>query len=69
MTIAGRPVIFQAMEWILICLAAGVVALLAFRVLTAKRHGGDAVPGPFNFDKYKAEEFSRRGLFDKTKWR
>jgi len=57
------------MEWIFIALAVGVVIVPAFFGLAANRHNGSSVPGHFNFDKYKAEELTRRGLFDKTKWR
>jgi len=57
------------MEWIIFALAVAVaVALAAFFGITAKRRGGGSIPGRFDFDRYKSEELSRRGLFDKTKW-
>lgn len=56
------------MEWIFIALAVGIVALVALFVMAGNRHDGESVPGQFNFDRYKAQELSRRGLFDKTKW-
>jgi len=59
-----------AMEWIIvIALAVGAVALVAVLALRIKRHDAGNVPGRFNFDGYKEGELTRRGLFDKTKWR
>jgi len=61
------------MEWILItALAVCAFALVAVFVLRNKRHGGESIPGHFDFsrfDHYKADENAKRGLFDKTKWR
>jgi hypothetical protein len=58
------------MEWIIItALALGVFVLAAFFVLRIKRHTGGSVPGRFDFDGNKQSELSKRGLFDKTKWR
>ncbi len=55
------------MEWIVtVALAVGGFALVAVRGLTAKRHDGESIPG--RFDRYKSEELSNLGLFDKTKW-
>ena len=56
------------MEWIVIAVVIGIVILVALLGLTAKHHEGRGIPGRFDFDRYKAEELSRRGLFDKTKW-
>jgi len=42
---------------------------MAIYFFTAKPPGGGSVPGRFDFDRYKESEISRRGLFDKTKWR
>jgi hypothetical protein len=58
------------MEWIIgITLAVGVIVLVAVLVLRTKRQDGGSVPGFFHFDHYKQNELSKRGLFDKTKWR
>ena len=57
------------MEWIFIGLAVGIIALVAIFTIAANRHGGATVPGHFDFDKYKSQELSTRGLFDKTTWR
>lgn len=59
------------MEWItvIVCALGIVGVLLAVFALMGKRHPGSPVPGHFDFDRYKASELSRRGLFDKTKWR
>ena len=57
------------MEWIIaIALAVGVFALAAIFVLRVKHHPG-SVHGDFRFDSHKTGELSKRGLFDKTKWR
>ena len=56
------------MEWIFISLAVGIIALVASFAITANRYDGATVPGHFDFDKYKSQELSKRGLFDKTKW-
>lgn len=57
------------MEWFLILFGIGVATLAVYIILTSKRQGRDSVPGRFDFERYKAEELSRRGLFDQTKWR
>ncbi|MFU2207161.1 hypothetical protein [Solidesulfovibrio sp. C21] len=57
------------MEWIFISLAVGLIALVAIFAIAANRHDGATVPGHFDFDRYKQNELSKRGLFDKTKWR
>lgn len=58
------------MEWIITAaLITAVFTLLAVVVLRAKRHDSGTVPGRFDFDGYKEGELSKRGLFDKTKWR
>jgi hypothetical protein len=58
------------MEWIITAaLAVGGLVLLAFFVLRTKRHDGGFIPGRFDFDGNKHNELSKRGLFDKTKWR
>ncbi len=57
------------MEWIFIGLAVGLVALVAIFAIAANSNDGVTVPGYFDFDKYKSQELSKRGLFDKTKWR
>ena len=57
------------MEWIFISLAVGIVALVAMAALVGNRHDGESVRGSFDFDRYKQNELSKRGLFDKTKWR
>ncbi len=59
------------MEWptILLVVLGGVGIPVAIYFFTAKPPGGGSVPGRFDFDRYKESELSRRGLFDKTKWR
>ncbi|EFL52211.1 conserved hypothetical protein [Solidesulfovibrio fructosivorans JJ]] len=57
------------MEWIFISLAVGLIALVAMFAIAANRYDGATVPGHFDFDRYKRNELSQRGLFDKTKWR
>ncbi|EHJ46659.1 hypothetical protein DFW101_0642 [Solidesulfovibrio carbinoliphilus subsp. oakridgensis] len=57
------------MEWMFILLGVGVVVLIVFLLMATKSHDRESVPGRFDFDRYKAEELSRRGLFDHTKWR
>lgn len=59
------------MQWITFFVAGALIAgiLAALFALTAKHRTPGAVPGGFNFDRYKASELSRRGLFDKTRWR
>ena len=57
------------MEWIFISLAVGIVVLIAVLALIGRNEDGGAVKGHFNFDRYKQTELSKRGLFDKTKWR
>ncbi|EHJ47073.1 hypothetical protein DFW101_1062 [Solidesulfovibrio carbinoliphilus subsp. oakridgensis] len=57
------------MEWIITAaLAVGVFVLVAILVLKAKRHDAGTVPGLFHFDRYKQNELTQRGVFDKTKW-
>ncbi len=56
------------MEWIFICLAVGLIAMLAIFAIAANSNDGATIPGHFDFDKYKSQELSKRGLFDKTKW-
>jgi len=59
-----------AMEWIIaIALAVGAFVLVAVLALRIKRHDAGNVPGRFDFDRYKETELTRRGVFDKTKWR
>ncbi|HML61686.1 hypothetical protein [Solidesulfovibrio sp.] len=57
------------MEWIFISVAVAIIALAAIFVIAANSNDGATVPGHFDFDKYKSQELSKRGLFDKTKWR
>ncbi|MFP5258426.1 MAG: hypothetical protein ACLGQH_05320 [Acidobacteriota bacterium] len=57
------------MEWIFISLAVGIVALIVLLAMTGQRKDGGPVKGHFDFDRYKQTELSKRGLFDKTKWR
>ncbi|KHK01260.1 hypothetical protein [Desulfovibrio sp. TomC] len=58
------------MHWITITvtglLAAG--SLAALLALCAKTRGHGIVPGGFDFDRYKASELSKRGLFNKARW-
>jgi len=59
----------SAMEWIIaVVLAVGAFILVGVLVLRTKRHDAGSVPGRFDFDRYKEGEFTRRGVFDKTKW-
>jgi len=58
------------MEWIITsALAAIAVALVALLLLRTKRHDGGKLKGLFDFGHHKRNELSRRGLFDKSKWR
>ena len=59
------------MHWITITVAGFLLAgsLAALLALCAKTRGHGIVPGGFDFDRYKATELSKRGLFDKTRWR
>ena len=60
------------MQWITFSIAGMLLAgfLAALIALTAKHRNPGVVPGGcFNFDRYKANELSQRGLFDKTRWR
>ncbi|WP_300156074.1 hypothetical protein [Solidesulfovibrio sp.] len=56
------------MEWIFIGLAVVLIAMVAIFAVAANSNDGATVPGRFDFDKYKSQELSKRGLFDKTKW-
>ena len=57
------------MEWIFIGVAVLVVlALAGLRIWKAKHQPG-SVHGDFRFDQHKGLETSKRGLFDKTKFR
>ncbi|WP_165352060.1 hypothetical protein [Solidesulfovibrio carbinolicus] len=56
------------MEWIFISLAVGLIALVAIFAIAANNNDGATGPGFIDFDKYKSQELSKRGLFDKTKW-
>ena len=56
------------MQWIYISLALGLAAVVAIFAIVAKSHDGVTIHGHFDFDKYKSQELSKRGLFDKTKW-
>lgn len=57
------------MEWFII--GGGVLVAIAIGVVIfgGKSRGDGAVPGRFDFDSYKDQEFAQRGLLDKTKWR
>lgn len=59
------------MEWpSILLIVLGLVGIFAAAFsLADKRQDGGSVPGRFDFDRYKQSELSRRGLFDKTKWR
>jgi len=70
MTNTAPACYLSTMEWIFIIIAVVVVCALGGVVaLTAKRRGGGAVRGWFEFDKYKTGENSKRSLHDKTRWR
>ena len=57
------------MEWIIaFALAVGVFVLVAVFILRAKHQPG-SVHGDFRFDSHKTGELSKRGLFDRTKFR
>ena len=57
------------MEWIFIGIAALVVLTLAVLPIWKAKHQPGSVHGDFRFDSHKTGELSKRGLFDKTKWR
>ena len=52
-------------------IAIAVLAILAMVVLFVRvaKHQSGSVHGDFRFDKHKGLETSKRGLFDRTKWR
>ncbi|WP_173362484.1 hypothetical protein [Solidesulfovibrio magneticus] len=56
------------MEWIFISLAVGLLALVAIFAIAANSNVSATAPGFIDFDKYKSQELSTRGLFNKTKW-
>jgi hypothetical protein len=45
---------------------AGIFMFSLIFVWRVKKETGCPVPDPFDFNRYKALELSRRGLFDKT---
>lgn len=57
------------MEWIFIGLTVLVVLTLAALHIWKAKHQPGSVHGDFRFDKHKGLETSKRGLFDRTKWR
>ena len=52
-------------------IAIAVLAILGLVVLFVRvaKHQPGSVHGDFRFDSHKTGELSKRGLFDKTKWR
>jgi hypothetical protein len=56
------------MVWI-IAITLTAVVLLALLILKTKRRDGGRIRGLFDFGHHKRNELSRRGLFDKSKWR
>ena len=56
------------MEWIFICVAVGIAVLAGLFAMAGHGRDGESVKGHFDFDRYKQNELSKRGLFDKTKW-
>ena len=57
------------MEWIFIGLAVLVVLALAVLPIWKAKHQPGSVHGDFRFDSHKTGELSKRGLFDRTKFR
>jgi uncharacterized membrane protein len=56
------------MEWIFLSVAMSIAALAGLIAMVGKPRDGQSVKGHFDFDHYKQNELSKRGLFDKTKW-
>ncbi len=57
------------MIWLISLAVCSLLAMVALYILLAKRHDNGPVSGRFNFDGYKENELSQRGVQDKTKWR
>jgi len=57
------------MEWIITSALAAIAIALVALLLRTKRHDGGKLKGLFDFGHHKRNELSRRGLFDKSKWR
>ena len=57
------------MNWFIVIAVGVLLALAVFFILTAKRRNAGTVAGRFNFDGYKENELSHRGVQDKTRWR
>ena len=57
------------MEWIIIGVAVLVGLALAGLLVWKAKHQPGSVHGDFRFDKHKGLETSKRGLFDRSKFR
>ena len=57
------------MEWLIISGIVLVVLSLAGLLIWKAKHQPGSVHGDFRFDQHKGLETSKRGLFDKTKFR
>ncbi|KHK01318.1 hypothetical protein [Desulfovibrio sp. TomC] len=57
------------MEWVIIGVAVLVGLALAGLLVWKAKHQPGSVHGDFRFDQHKGLETSKRGLFDKTKFR
>lgn len=57
------------MEWIIAGVAVLVVLALAGLLIWKAKHQSGSVHGDFRFDQHKGLETSKRGLFDKNKFR
>ena len=57
------------MEWLITAALAVVVLTLAGLLVWKAKHRPGSVYGDFRFDQHKGLETSKRGLFDRAKWR
>lgn len=57
------------MEWLIISGSVLVVLALAGLLIWKSKHQPGSVHGDFRFDKHKGLETSKRGLFDRSKFR
>ena len=57
------------MEWLIIGIIVLFVLVLAGLLIWKAKHQPGSVHGDFRFDQHKGLETSKRGLFDRTKFR
>lgn len=57
------------MEWLIIGVVVLFVLALAGMLIWKAKHQPGSVHGDFRFEQHKGQETSKRGLFDRTKFR